>query len=96
MVSIVRNRAIDQMRSRKQTVDEDVLSAEEAPPLSEDNQRLQECLDTLESQQRQSIFAAFFQGLSHSEIAARFAEPVGTIKSRVRRGLMSLKGCLES
>ncbi|MCR9261066.1 MAG: hypothetical protein NXH95_15180 [Pseudomonadaceae bacterium] len=42
------------------------------------------------------MFAAFFQRLSHSEIAERFAVPVGTIKSRVRRGLTALKGCLES
>lgn len=58
--------------------------------------RLRYCIDRLEPGQRQSIFCAFFHGLSHSEIAQRFSEPVGTIKTRIRRGLASLKQCLET
>jgi RNA polymerase sigma-70 factor (ECF subfamily) len=39
---------------------------------------------------------AFYDGLSHSELAAHLREPLGTVKTWVRRGLMQLKGCLES
>lgn len=99
LTSIVRNRAIDMIRRRVQSsssADAPFDATELLPPEEGRGHRLQECLDDLEAPQRQSIFAAFFQGLSHAEIAARFEEPIGTIKSRVRRGLAALRGCLES
>lgn len=99
IVSMARNRAIDLIRRRRPEVRiaSNAEQTEEVATsgIAERDQRLDECLNALESSQRQSIFAAYFQGLSHSEIATRFAEPIGTIKSRVRRGLIALKGCLE-
>ena len=100
MVALTRNRAIDVLRGKApvSATDEQIGALESewrSEPTSSPG-RLRECLEALEGGQRQSIFAAFFQGLSHSEIAERFAVPVGTIKSRVRRGLAALKGCLES
>ena len=53
------------------------------------------CVDTLEGGQKQAIALAFFQGLSHSELAAQLREPLGTVKSWIRRGLERLKSCLE-
>ena len=38
---------------------------------------------------------AFYDGLSHAEVAARLREPLGTVKSWVRRGLLALKTCLD-
>ena len=45
--------------------------------------------------QRQSVAMAFFDGLSHAEIADHLREPLGTVKSWVRRALNSLRSCLE-
>ena len=44
---------------------------------------------------KQAIALAFYQGLSHSELAAHLREPLGTVKSWVRRGLERLKACLD-
>ena len=60
----------------------------------EENEALQNCLDTLSVDQRTSIKAAFFDGLTHSELALRVSVPLGTMKSWIRRGLPTLKGVL--
>ncbi len=96
LIAIVRNLAIDKLRSTRPHTSGQVMDTEIMPALDDNSARLEDCLNGLESQQRQSIFAAFFQGLTHTEIAARFAEPIGTIKSRVRRGLAALKGCMDA
>jgi RNA polymerase sigma-70 factor (ECF subfamily) len=54
------------------------------------------CMEVLSPQQRQSVALAFFDGLSHAEVAESMREPLGTVKSWVRRALMSLKNCLEA
>ncbi|NBD20744.1 sigma-70 family RNA polymerase sigma factor [Aquabacterium fontiphilum] len=56
---------------------------------------LQGCMDNLSRDQRQSIALAYYQGLSHNEVADQLRQPLGTVKSWVRRGLQSLKNCLE-
>ena len=61
---------------------------------SEDGARLRECLAKLDAKNRQGIILAFVHGLSHPEIAARLDQPLGTVKSWIRRGLLSLKECL--
>ena len=61
-----------------------------------DARALASCMDGLSAQQRQSVALAFFDGLSHAEVADNMRQPLGTVKSWVRRALMSLKGCLES
>ncbi|MFO1270493.1 MAG: sigma-70 family RNA polymerase sigma factor [Rubrivivax sp.] len=57
--------------------------------------RLQQCMQGLSAAQRQSVALAFFDGLSHAEVAEQLRQPLGTVKSWVRRALMTLKGCLE-
>lgn len=52
------------------------------------------CLGVLSAEQKQCVALAYYQGLSHSEIAERLVEPVGTVKSWLRRALMALKDCL--
>lgn len=60
-----------------------------------DARQLSRCMEGLSPQQRQSVALAFFDGLSHAEVAEHLREPLGTVKSWVRRALMSLKNCLE-
>ncbi len=57
--------------------------------------QLQHCLGELGAPQRQSLALAYFDGLSHAEVAEQMGQPLGTVKSWVRRSLLSLKGCLE-
>ncbi|MBU0915523.1 sigma-70 family RNA polymerase sigma factor [Aquabacterium parvum] len=56
---------------------------------------LSTCMDTLSGDQRHSLALAYYQGLSHSEVADHLGQPLGTVKSWVRRGLQGLKNCLE-
>ena len=60
-----------------------------------DARQLGHCMEGLSAQQRQSVALAFFDGLSHAEVAAQLRQPLGTVKSWVRRALATLKGCLE-
>ena len=107
LATIVRYRAIDQARKQKVTYalgQGDAAEQIEVPDMStqpdlianalEDQEQLQHCLQRLSESQRRSVLLAFFEGLTHEELAARVAEPIGTIKSRIRRGLMRLRECL--
>ncbi|GAB7128168.1 sigma-70 family RNA polymerase sigma factor [Silvimonas sp. JCM 19000] len=105
MSRIVRNACIDWLRKPQLEIpdsDDTIINewADEAPgPMArlaqfQDSKRIAECLKRLEAIQRQVIAMAFFDDLSHSEIAARLAAPLGTVKSWCRRGLERLKGCL--
>ncbi len=62
----------------------------------EENSRLRDCIDRLSNDQQQSVALAFFRGFTHQELADCLAEPLGTIKSRLRRSLLRLKDCLET
>jgi len=106
MTSIVRNRCLDQLRRpRFELPDVDGAIAEGtdsgAPGAlaglerDADARAVKRCLETLEAKQRQAIALAFYDGLSHSELAAHLREPLGTVKTWVLRGLLRLKSCLE-
>lgn len=60
-----------------------------------DARSLSLCMERLSALQRQSVALAFFHGLSHAEVAQQLRQPLGTVKSWVRRALMALKGCLQ-
>jgi len=110
MTSIVRNRCLDWLRrpnlevalARPDDDGDDPLEnvpSEDPGPLealarSADAKALGDCLRRLEAKQRQAIMLAFYEGLSHSELASHMREPLGTVKTWVRRGLERLKGCL--
>ena len=66
----------------------------EALARRDDARLLARCMRALSTEQRQSIALAYFDGLSHGEIAAHMAQPLGTVKSWVRRGLAALQRCL--
>ena len=57
--------------------------------------QLGRCMEHLSAAQRQSVALAFYDGLSHAEVAARLHQPLGTVKSWVRRALLALKTCLD-
>lgn len=106
MAAIARNRALDEVR-RKSPVSiedhpevQDFPSAEEtglaAVMRGEDSKRLADCLARLEADRRQMVVLAYCEGLSRDELAAKYAQPVNTIKTWLRRSLAQLKGCLSS
>lgn len=55
---------------------------------------IQGCMNALEGSHRQSLALAYYQGLSHTEVAAQMGAPLGSVKAWIRRGLEKLKGCL--
>lgn len=57
--------------------------------------QLHHCMDQLSAQQQHSLALAYYQGLSHAEVADQLGQPLGTVKSWVRRGLQALRTCLE-
>ena len=61
---------------------------------AEDGARLRDCLARLDAKPREGILLAFVHGLSHPEVAERLATPLGTVKSWIRRGLLTLRECL--
>ncbi len=59
-----------------------------------DKGRLRACLESLEPAQRQAIALAFYDGMTHAELAMHMRQPLGTVKAWVRRGLERLRACL--
>ncbi|MFZ6687715.1 sigma-70 family RNA polymerase sigma factor [Undibacterium sp. SXout11W] len=111
MVTIVRHRAIDQLRRIDHDVEIDgedfdmgllhTLESTEPTPtrhleLSQDARALSSCMSRLENTHRQAMALAFFHDLSHSEVAQQLSLPIGTVKTWIRRGLDKLRLCLNS
>ena len=76
------------------------FASQDAGPLelleqAADARALRQCLQVLSGQQQQALALAFYQGQSYAEVAEHLAQPLGTVKSWVRRGLSALKSCLE-
>ncbi len=55
---------------------------------------IEACMNALEGSHRQSLALAYYQGLSHTEVAAQMGAPLGSVKAWIRRGLEKLKTCL--
>jgi len=107
LMSIARYRAIDLLRmQRKQvTLDEapdealvDAGAADFADSMTSQrsSRALDDCLSRLTAEQRKCIALAYVEGYSQDQIATAIDSPLGTVKSWMRRGLSSLKRCLES
>jgi RNA polymerase sigma-70 factor (ECF subfamily) len=110
LTAIVRNRALDELRSGRQNADslderegEDAAAIEDTQPgplglleQAADKLAIRDCLDAIEGSQRQCLALVYYHGLSHSEVAAHVGSPIGSVKVWLRRGLDKLKRCLES
>jgi RNA polymerase sigma-70 factor, ECF subfamily len=79
----------------------DSIASEDSSPMELMEQAAQaravtHCIGALSAEQQQCVALAYYQGLSHSEVAQHLQQPLGTVKSWVRRALMALKDCLGS
>jgi RNA polymerase sigma-70 factor (ECF subfamily) len=108
-VTLTRNRAIDRLRSRanrarllSSSVPDDlgygsnagILGADDWAELGERADAVHTAIDALPAEQRHALELAFFSGLTQKEIAEKLSEPIGTIKARIRRGLIKLRDLL--
>lgn len=106
LMTIARTRAIDRLRSgwqdrqRKEPLDllndkeTGAASPEEATVASERQKFVRQALSSLSPEQREVIELAYYAGLSHSEIATKLNQPLGTVKTRTRLGMMKLREAL--
>ena len=109
-MTLTRNKSIDRLRSLQrrarlhddagkeaQTAEQfDSHSAIDDVETTERGAIVRAAFEKLNKEQRQALEMAFFGSLTHAEIAERLGEPVGTIKARIRRGMMKLRDVLES
>ena len=107
ILTVTRSRAIDLLRSRMRRNErelplEPISGLHDPSPDPEsvnvERQRsveVRKALASLPSKQREVIETAYFAGLSHSEVAATLGEPLGTVKTRIRAGLSSLRRILD-
>jgi RNA polymerase sigma-70 factor, ECF subfamily len=103
LIGIARNRAIDRLRNsavRNRTAEQAPLPASVETPearatASERERDVARALAALPPEQRELIEHAYFEGLTQSELADRFTLPLGTVKTRVRTGLATLRGLLQ-
>ena len=108
LLIMARNAAIDRIRQRRaqpaavafepeafpEPVDPSATPEEESAS-AVGRRRVRRVLDDLPHEQRQALLLAFFAGLTHAELAERLGEPLGTVKSRIRMGLIRLRSVLE-
>lgn len=103
LLTVTRSRAIDRLRGRKSrpepTADDSALRDLPGSLLPADEQlafagqaaQIRTALDGISALQRTAIELAFYEGLTHAEIAERLELPLGTVKTRIRQGLLTLR-----
>jgi RNA polymerase sigma-70 factor (ECF subfamily) len=108
-VGITRNRSIDRLRARQRRarVLEEATELSDNHPVASSQQsnlslseeelvKVRSAVKSLPQDQQQAIEMAFFNGLTHQEIAATLNEPLGTVKARIRRGMLKLRDSLQA
>lgn len=103
LLSLVRYRALDMLaRTRREVAGADLseLPDPDPDPLerlleTRAGEALYQCLQQVPADRRRWVVLAFVDGLSHMELAARVGQPLGTVKSGIRRALMALRACLD-
>lgn len=108
-VTLTRNRAIDRLRSRANRArllgssvpndlgyegDAGLIGGGEKAELGDRAAAVRTALAGLPSEQQKALELAFFSGLTQKEIAEKLSEPIGTVKARIRRGLIKLRDAL--
>jgi RNA polymerase sigma-70 factor (ECF subfamily) len=100
LVAITRNRAIDWLRKRRPETPVAEVAISIEPDLASKTEfarsvgKIRAMLDRMPTAQKDLLEMAYFEGLTHSEIAARTGQPLGTIKTRIRSGLLALRMAL--
>ncbi len=106
LLTLAHHQAIDHLRSRKRRAERefplepefDVPDGQPSPETMSCDadlaRRVRAALQEIPEEQRRAIVAAYFEGLSHSEIAAAFGQPLGTVKTRIRSGMIALRRAL--
>ncbi|MBT2526827.1 sigma-70 family RNA polymerase sigma factor [Streptomyces sp. ISL-99] len=105
VMTMAHRRAVDRVRSeqaatdreqlntvRERTPDYDQVSEEVAVRL--ESEQVRRCLRTLSELQRQAVTLAYYQGYTYREVAAALSAPLGTVKTRMRDGLIRLRDCM--
>jgi RNA polymerase sigma-70 factor (ECF subfamily) len=106
LTTMARSRAIDRLRSgrqRQQREESLELAGDQSSPAnieeevaaSEMSRKVRGALELLSPEQREVIELAYYGGMSHSEIAAKLGQPLGTVKTRTRLGMMKLREMLK-
>lgn len=107
LAAIVRNRALDLLRASPpedppaEDPEIETWASADLGPLEkamagDEAKALLECMKRLQAKQRQAIALAYYHGLAHGDLARHLAEPIGTVKTWIRRGIEQLKRCLEA
>jgi RNA polymerase sigma-70 factor (ECF subfamily) len=108
LLTLARNRALDTLRlkserqRRLENQSDELFSVVVAPQYEKEldekrrGERVRSLVAELNPQQKRAIELAYFQGLSHTEIAAELKEPLGTVKSWIRNGLMRLREAVQA
>jgi RNA polymerase sigma-70 factor (ECF subfamily) len=104
LISLVRYRALD--IARRQTRETPGLEIPEQMDTDPDalsrlvtgseSKALRHCLEQVEAPRRALVMLAFIDGLTQNEVAARVGQPLGTVKSSIRRALLSMRSCLQA
>jgi RNA polymerase sigma-70 factor, ECF subfamily len=105
LVTIARNQAIDRLRARKPesaelAEAEDIADTSSTPEQNvlagAETERLKLCLEKLSPGRAEAVKAAYMEGYSYQELADRLQQPINTVRTWLRRSLISLKECLSS
>ena len=100
LLVVARNRAIDVLRRRRPSDPVELFALPSSTNLANEAERsvlmekIRVAMQALPAEQQKSVELAFFDGLSHSEIAAKTGDPLGTVKTRIRLALLSLRKAL--
>jgi len=100
LVVVARNRCIDMIRRRRPADPVELFSLSSPTDLAREAEqkslleKIQGLVNSLPDEQRKSIELAFFEGLTHSEIAQKTGDPLGTVKTRIRLALTAIRKAL--
>jgi RNA polymerase sigma-70 factor (ECF subfamily) len=103
LLTMARNAAIDKLRKRASHHKYVAVAIHEAEqdtpaqsgPHDDELALLQNCMGLLANEQRETLLLAYYGGLTQQEISEQLIQPLGTVKARIRRGLLKLRDCVE-
>ena len=104
LITIARNSAIDRLRAGRDVEDIDAMAEtlassgptpEQVAVASGEAARISDCLDQLEEPRNKAVRGAYLEGLSYAELSEKLSVPLNTIRTWLRRSLISLRECLE-